>query len=70
MTKEKKAYYMAVRRLLAIMQAAGRPTLEVSLYDDNTDNNANTITEFTNELGVDYDYLLIHRGLIRIRPKA
>lgn len=67
MDKAKKAYYMAVRRLLAIMIAAGRPTIEVSLYEDSHEG---TLTEFTNELGVDYDYLLIHRGLIRIRPKA
>ena len=63
MDKSKKAYYMAVRKLLSILTAAGKNTVEVTLYEDA---NPKTIDEFRTEIGVNYEYSLIHRGQVRI----
>lgn len=67
MDKTKKAYFMAVRKLINALAAIGKNTVEVSLYEDANDR---TLEEFRTEIGVDYEYSVMHRGQVRIRKKA
>lgn len=67
MDKTKKAYFAAIRRLITLLLVNGRQTVEVPLFEES---NSRTIEEFKTEVGVQYEYTIIHRGQVRIRSKA
>ncbi len=66
MDANKRAYFSMIRKLMVVMEKAGRTTLEISFYEEP---NALTLKEFTNEVGPGYEYTIIHRGIVRIRKK-
>ena len=66
MNNPKHLYFSAIRKLLIAMDAVGKTTIEVTLLDEP---DSSTIQEFTNQLGTDHVYTMIHRGMVRIRKK-
>lgn len=68
MDVQKKSYFMAVKKMLAVLFEAGKGVVELTPLD--LEVNEKTLQEFRNEVGVQYEYSIIHRGLVRVRKKA
>lgn len=62
----KRTYFSLLRKMLIVMEAAGKTTLDVTMIEEP---NQTTLQEFVTQLGPQYEYTVVHRGMVRIRRK-